>query len=68
MRKIFTVLALVLISVAGMAQKNVSKGKVDVVEKGKGYYYESIMKDVNAVQDKQEAEEPYVRFTMDQSG
>lgn len=67
MRKIFTVLFLVLISVAGMAQKNVSKGKVDVVEKGKGYYYESIMKDVNAVNEKAEEKEPYVRFVMDQS-
>ena len=66
-RKIIT-LAAILISVSGMAQKNIDKGKVEVYEKGKGYYYETIMKDVNAVDDSMKKEEPYIRFTMDQSG
>lgn len=60
-------MAAILISIVGMAQKNVSKGKVEVEEKGKGYYYESIMKDVNAVDENEAGNEPYVRFIMDQS-
>ncbi len=52
------------------AQKNVDKGKIQVLEKGKGYYYESILKDVNAVNDSLENEDKstYKRFIMDQSG
>ena len=65
-KRILTLLA-VLLSISGMAQKNISKGKVEIVEEGKGYYYESIMKDVNAVNEKEEEKEPYVRFIMDQS-
>ncbi len=51
-----------------MAQKNVSKGKIEVYEKGKGYYYESILKDVNAVNESLEEHEPFKRFIMDQEG
>lgn len=52
------------------AQKPMDKGIVKVVPEGKGYYYESVLKDVNAVNDSLENEdaEPYVRFFMDQSG
>lgn len=51
-----------------LAQKNNDKGKIDIVEQGKGYYYESILKDVNAVNEQLEEKEPYKRFIMDQSG
>ena len=57
-----------LMSMTAMAQNNVSKGKIEVVERGKGYYYESILKDVRAVDDQLEEKEPYKRFVMDQSG
>lgn len=67
MHKRILTMAAILISIVGMAQKNVSKGKVEVEEKGKGYYYESIMKDVNAVDENEAGNEPYVRFIMDQS-
>jgi bleomycin hydrolase len=50
-----------------MAQ-NVDKGKVITEEKGKGFYYETIMKDVQAVEEKLTEKEPYKRFVMDQSG
>ena len=65
-RNLFTLLA-VLFAVGVLAQKNVSKGKMEVYKRGEGYYYESILKDVNAVEEKFSGEEPYKRFVMDQS-
>ncbi|HKI87555.1 MAG TPA: C1 family peptidase [Draconibacterium sp.] len=66
-RNLITLLS-VLVAFGAMAQKNVSKGKMEVYKRGEGYYYESIMKDVNAVNDKLTEKEPYKRFVMDQSG
>ena len=66
-RKVFGLLA-VLVSVCATAQNNVSKAKMEVVEGGKGFYYESILKDVRAVDQQLEESEPYKRFVMDQSG
>ena len=50
-----------------VSAQNKDKGKIDVQEKGKGFYYETILKDVNAVNEKQTTEEPYNLFVMDQS-
>jgi bleomycin hydrolase len=52
-----------------LAQKPADKGKVEIFERGKGYYYESILKDVNAINDSLEEEDTktYIRFVMDQS-
>ncbi|WP_430971938.1 C1 family peptidase [Sunxiuqinia rutila] len=50
-----------------LAQENKSKGKVEVYDKGKGYYYESILKDVTAVDEQLEETTPFIRFNMDQS-
>jgi bleomycin hydrolase len=66
-RKLFMLLA-VLIAFSAVAQKNVNKGKIEVYDKGKGYYYDSILKDINAVDDSLEVKEPFIRFIMDQSG
>ncbi|MBN1116901.1 MAG: hypothetical protein JXA77_06845 [Bacteroidales bacterium] len=57
-------------SLSVLAQNNQDKGKIEVFERGKGYYYESILKDVNAVNDaiENEDKQPYIRFNMDQSG
>ena len=66
-RNLFTLVA-ILVASGSMAQVNVSKGKVEVYDKGEGYYYDSILKDVNAVNEKLEEKEPYKRFVMDQSG
>jgi len=66
-RNLITLLAL-LFAFGAMAQKNVSKGKMEVYKQGEGYYYESILKDVNAVEEKLTETEPYKRFVMDQSG
>lgn len=66
-QKLFTLLA-VLVAFGAVAQKNVNKGKIEVTEKGKGYYYDSILKDINAVNDSLEKKEPFIRFVMDQSG
>lgn len=62
-----TVLALVFV-LSAMAQKNSSKAKMQVYEKGKGYYYESILKDIRDVDKSLEKKEPYKRFVMDQEG
>ncbi len=52
----------------GSMAQNVDKGKVITEEKGKGFYYESIMKDVQAVDEKLTVKEPFKRFVMDQTG
>mgnify|MGYP001291948968 CR=1 FL=1 len=69
MRKQITMLISFLLVLNTYAQ-NVDKGKVEVFEKGKGYYYDSILKDIHEVDKKLESEdeEPYYRFNMDQSG
>lgn len=66
-RKLMTAGMFALLAI-GLQAQNVSKGKVIVEDKGKGFYTESILKDVTAVEEKQEAKEPYMRFVMDQSG
>ncbi|HKI87785.1 MAG TPA: C1 family peptidase, partial [Draconibacterium sp.] len=68
MKRYLITLLSVLVAFGAMAQKNVSKGKMEVYKRGEGYYYESIMKDVNAVDEKLTEQEPYKRFVMDQSG
>jgi len=68
MKRTIIGLIVMLMSMTAMAQNNVSKGKIEVVERGKGYYYESILKDINAVDEQLEEKEPYKRFVMDQSG
>jgi bleomycin hydrolase len=67
--KKLTVLAFSMAIFAQFAlAQNVSKGKVITENKGKGFYYESILKDVRAVEEKQAEKEPFKRFVMDQSG
>jgi len=66
-KTILTTGLLSMLILAGYAQ-NVSKGKVITEEKGKGFYYESILKDVTAVEEKLTEKAPFVRFVMDQSG
>ncbi len=58
------------VSLAVFAQPNTDKGVVEIHERGEGYFNEFIMKDVRAVRDSlaKEDEQPYKRFTMDQSG
>ena len=52
MKKIIWI-AGVFVSMAIFSQaQNVSKGKVITEVKGKGFYYESIMKDVSAVEER----------------
>ncbi len=68
MKRNLVVLLAVTLTLSAAAQKNVSKGKVEVVEGGKGFYYESILKDVRDVDEQLNEEEPYKRFVMDQSG
>jgi len=64
---LLTVGLLALLTLNSLAQ-NVSKGKIITEDKGKGFYIESILKDVTAVEEKQAEKEPYKRFVMDQSG
>lgn len=65
-QKLTTFLAM-LIAISSMAQKNLDKGKIEVNEPGKGYFSETIMKDINAANKKVHEREPSVRFVMDQS-
>ncbi len=59
-----------LTGASALAQSNVDKGKVEVFPQGEGYYYESILMDVHAVNDSLLGEDiqPYKRFNMNQSG
>jgi bleomycin hydrolase len=68
MKKVVLIVGLAASFAIGSQAQNVSKGKVITEEKGKGFYYESILKDVNAVDEKLSEKEPFVRFVMDQSG
>jgi len=67
-RKLWT-LCMLGLGVTVFAQNNVDKATIKVEEKGKGFYYESILKDVNAVSDslKNKDKQPFVLMTMDQS-
>src|SRR5665647_3469892 len=68
MNKILLTIGLfAMLTLTSLAQ-NVSKGKIITEVKGKGFYIESILKDVTAVEEKQAEKEPYKRFVMDQSG
>ncbi len=58
----------ICVAFSAMAQKNTDKGKMEVIEQGEGYYYESILKDINAVNESLKEKEPFKRFIMDQSG
>ena len=68
MNKIFLTIGLLALLTLNSLAQNVSKGKIITEDKGKGFYIESIMKDVTAVEEKQADKEPYKRFVMDQSG
>lgn len=68
MNKILLTSALCTLLAMGIQAQNVSKAKIVKEEKGKGFYTESIMKDVNEVEEKLSEKEPYLRFEMDQSG
>lgn len=67
--KKLTALAFSMAIIAHFAlAQNVSKGKIITENKGKGFYYESILKDVREVEEKQAEKEPFKRFVMDQTG
>lgn len=68
MKRIVISIGLIAALAFASQAQNVSKGKVIVEEKGKGFYSESILKDVTAVEEKLTEKEPYKRFVMDQSG
>lgn len=68
MKRVLIAFCLVALFMPTMAQKNQDKAKFKVYEKGKGFYYESILKDVNDVDAQLNRAEPYKRFNMDQSG
>lgn len=68
MKRVFLTANFIAIILFGLQAQNVSKGKIITETKGKGFYYESILKDVTAVEEKLSEKEPYKRFVMDQSG
>ena len=68
MKRIVIATGVLAMLALGSQAQNVSKGKVLTEDKGKGFYYESILKDVKDIEEKLQEKEPYVRFVMDQSG
>ena len=68
MKNLILITGLMVAFAFGAMAQNVDKGKIVTEEKGKGFYFETIMKDVRAVEGKKEEKEPYKRFVMDQSG
>jgi bleomycin hydrolase len=68
MKRIFFSVSAFVVLALGIQAQNTSKGKIITEPKGKGFYYESILKDARAVEEKQSEKEPYKRFIMDQSG
>jgi bleomycin hydrolase len=68
MKRVFITVGLIASMITLNQAQNASKGKVITENKGKGFYYESILKDVKAIEEKLTEKEPYVRFVLDQSG
>jgi len=70
MQRFFLSMIAFITGMSVFAQVNNDKGKAEVAKKNKGYFYESILKDVNAVNDSLEKvnEQPIIVFKMDQSG
>lgn len=68
MKRIIVSAGIMVALVLGTQAQNTSKGKIIIEEKGKGFYSESILKDMNEVEEKLADKEPYLRFIMDQSG
>ncbi|MDC1106324.1 C1 family peptidase [Prolixibacteraceae bacterium] len=64
-KTLLTLAGAVLVSVAAAQTKD--PAKVQIIEGGKGYYYETILKDISKVDDQLSEKEPYKRFVMDQS-
>ena len=67
MKQLLTLLSAALFAL-NLSAQNTDKAKIEVYPKGKGFYYETIMKDISHVNDSIEAEPPASRLTMDQSG
>lgn len=67
MKRFFVPIGFVVALTLGVQAQNVSKAKIITEEKGKGFYTESIMKDVKDVEEKLAEKAPYLRFVMDQS-
>lgn len=67
MKQLFAVAATVFFCLQLSAQ-NTDKAKIETYPQGKGFYYETILKDISHVKDSVEAEAPATRLTMDQSG
>jgi len=67
MRQSLAFIAACLLTV-NLSAQNKDVAKIDTYEQGKGFYYETILKDVSHVKDSVEAEAPATRLTMDQSG
>ncbi|MFZ4456608.1 MAG: C1 family peptidase [Bacteroidales bacterium] len=67
MKRIVLLSTLAIWGMSAMAQ-NSHKGKMIEVPEGKGFYNETILKDVSHVSDSLAKKEPETRFVMDQSG
>ena len=68
MKRIVVSMGLMVALTFGSQAQNASKGKIITEVKGKGFYTESILKDVTEVEEKLAEKEPFLRFVMDQSG
>nr|WP_319400527.1 C1 family peptidase [uncultured Carboxylicivirga sp.] len=66
MKKLTGLLPAVLLTISVSAQ-NSDKAKIEEYPQGKGFYYETILKDISHVKDSVEAEPASMRLTMDQS-
>jgi len=66
MKQLFGLFSALLITV-NLSAQNKDVSKIEAYPKGKGFYYETILKDASHVKDSIEAEPPAMRLTMDQS-
>ncbi|MFV0377933.1 MAG: C1 family peptidase [Mangrovibacterium sp.] len=57
-----------LLFTSSLWAQNKDVAKIEILPAGKGFYYETILKDISHVRDSVAAEEPAARFVMDQSG
>lgn len=67
-KPLFTLILLVCITATAMSQVKHDQATFQEIPRGKGYYYETILKDVRAKEAAAKAPEVYRRFIMDQAG
>ena len=61
-------ISIAILSIGSIFAQNTDKGTFQVYDKGESYYYSTILKDINSVEEKSAKSKAYKRFKADISG